>query len=493
MSEYFGVLKLAGSRAVGEVVRFHGLAPRTSLEELAAYLEDPRGLARAFKDLPEPCAQHLELAVFDPRHPREAWDYSHAAHKMQQELARRGLAFVHWSEERLPWRFDPRAAAQWFLHRHLELLDTAAPPASPDFDPVPGRPLERDVRLFLALVATHKPKLNKNGTLPRTFARVVERASWHAPAIEEAGDFFPLTPLILDIAQREAFLELRDGEIALTPRGWVFLDKPRPLGEDCALAALTRMSHFLVTRFVLALAEVLPPGAWLRVDALLELAASLHAPVSRHAILQGVFALAAVGRVERAGGSLWAPRQIRGAVRPSPASRVREAPVLQPTLEVLVPLEALETDFATLDLVGELVRRDRVSVYRFSRASIQRAIMGGMPPQRVLARIAAVHRQPLPAAVARQLEAWCQGFGQFRFRSGTLIECATAAQRDELVHWSKVKRAIAEPLGERWAFVYDDKVEAVRKALLERGTPPDVGVDRPGSPQVRDRLDTGRR
>lgn len=476
-------------RTVKELLRFHGLAAHTPGRQLAQYLADPDALASAFRDLPERCALHLERVVFDPVHPRPVWHREQVGAQMQAELAQRGLAFVLWNQEHIPWREEPRAAARWYLTRHPELVDTGPPPPAPDLDPVPGRALLRDVCLFLALVARSRPKLNKNGTVPRAFSRGFEQSSWHAPALEAAGEHFPLSGIVYSLVSHEDLIDTEERHMVLTHRAQAFLDDARPLELDPPETVFAGTSPILVTRFILALTQALPEAAWLRIDRLLEQMRSVDASAQRSGVLTSVFTLAALGRLVRSGGSMWSPRQVRfvgGAPRlPAP----KEAPVLQPTLEVLVPLDAAEVDFTTLHLVADLVRRDRVSVYRLSRASIQRAIMSGMPWEGVIRRIEAVNRGPLPTAVQRQLDGWSQGFGQYRFRSGTLIECETPAQRDELVHWSKVSKAVVQPLGDRWAWVRDDKVEAVRKALVDRGTPPDAGIDRPGARERRSTLD----
>ncbi len=113
-----------------------------------------------------------------------------------------------------------------------------------------------------------------------------------------------------------------------------------------------------------------------------------------------------------------------------------------------------------------------VDRYQITADTVSRAMRAGVAAPEILARLAAVHRGPVPEALARRIRAWARHFGAAGLASRVLLQVRDAATLAELRADPELAPLLHDfaPAPEKaLASVRPEEVEKLRQLLAERG------------------------
>jgi len=134
-----------------------------------------------------------------------------------------------------------------------------------------------------------------------------------------------------------------------------------------------------------------------------------------------------------------------------------------------IPLPGIHT----LQQIAPFTQRDEQSGRTYlTRASIERALQGGLGVQDILDALRSLHLGPLPRWVEIRIRAWGHYYGDAAVQTVTLIQVRDQATLEELLSEPELKDLLrpfapAETRGLAW--VSDQDLHALYAALAERG------------------------
>lgn len=110
--------------------------------------------------------------------------------------------------------------------------------------------------------------------------------------------------------------------------------------------------------------------------------------------------------------------------------------------------------------------------YAVSAATVQRATRAGLTAPQIVERLQAVHRGPLPDALARRIRAWAKHYGAAALEPVALLQVRDAATLNELLadpDLAGLLQPFCPAHGKALARVRPEVVEKLRALLAERG------------------------
>ena len=136
----------------------------------------------------------------------------------------------------------------------------------------------------------------------------------------------------------------------------------------------------------------------------------------------------------------------------APHSTLEKSLLVQPNFEVLVIHPESRPIWGLLKMT-ELVRHDRVSVYALNKASVMRAIEGGLSPDDITGLLKRYADKGLPQNVEQSIHDWARLIKRVELRVTTLLEVDDASVLDELAAARKTKKLIARRLSPTAALI----------------------------------------
>ncbi len=154
--------------------------------------------------------------------------------------------------------------------------------------------------------------------------------------------------------------------------------------------------------------------------------------------------------------------------------------LVQPTGEVMVPPESPWEERWAWDAVAELVRCDRMTVYRISKAGLERALDLDWQHQKVLTLMGNLSKSPIPPNVRSNLEDWLRQLTRHRILEATLVHSQSAADS------SQVERALGSKVLFRLSstdlVIAPGSGPTVIRSLNKAGIDMRNRIERPGYP-----------
>jgi hypothetical protein len=211
-------------------------------------------------------------------------------------------------------------------------------------------------------------------------------------------------------------------------------------------------------------------------------------------------------RVTESGHNLVNKTQAGGEA-PQRVLHAEKSLLVQPNFEVLV-IHPESRPVWSLMKMADLVRHDQVSVYALSKASVMRAIEGGLSDADLIELLRGHVDKSLPQNVEQSIRDWARLIKRVELRSVMLIEVPDAAILDELAASRKTKRLIARRLSPTAAVIvlsdvdednHEPQAARLARELRAAGYFPRFleeqnGVEKPVVPApVRRRLNGGRK
>lgn len=157
-----------------------------------------------------------------------------------------------------------------------------------------------------------------------------------------------------------------------------------------------------------------------------------------------------------------APRSARanGSVRDAAEER-KPLLYVQTDFEIVaspdVPLSVLRT----LERMAERLSGDEASVYRLSKASLGKAMDGGLTAQACLSFLEANARCGVPDNVAAAIRDWAEGYDCVTFTEAVVMRCRDKETADWLAELPECRSCLSERLGETAFLVLRDRIEAL--------------------------------
>jgi hypothetical protein len=119
--------------------------------------------------------------------------------------------------------------------------------------------------------------------------------------------------------------------------------------------------------------------------------------------------------------------------------------LVQPNFEVLVIHPESRPVWSLLKM-ADLVRHDRVSVYALNKASVVRAIEGGLSDEELITLLTRYSDKGLPQNVEQSIHDWARLIKRVELRTATVLEVSDPSVLDELAASRKTKRLVVRRL-----------------------------------------------
>lgn len=95
--------------------------------------------------------------------------------------------------------------------------------------------------------------------------------------------------------------------------------------------------------------------------------------------------------------------------------------VIQPNLEILVPMDFEYVDHLNVGEMADIVRADVASIYRISHQSVLRALKNGWTAEQLLNFLERISRHTVPANVQATIASWAERTSRGRVITGTFL------------------------------------------------------------------------
>ncbi|WP_405082547.1 helicase-associated domain-containing protein [Paenibacillus chitinolyticus] len=150
---------------------------------------------------------------------------------------------------------------------------------------------------------------------------------------------------------------------------------------------------------------------------------------------------------------------------------------VQPDFEVMISPECPFKVRWEIARVAELVKSDRMAVYRLTKESVQRGADHGTPPEQVLELLESHARHGVPETVRLTITAWGEQYGRVVLGGVTLLRCADAQLAEQISRHPKIGRLLLEKIGDADFIVPAGKMTDMMKLLDAAGFSPRQASD----------------
>ncbi|WP_217557697.1 helicase-associated domain-containing protein [Paenibacillus sp. GbtcB18] len=159
---------------------------------------------------------------------------------------------------------------------------------------------------------------------------------------------------------------------------------------------------------------------------------------------------------------------------------------VQPDFEVMIPPECPFTVRWEIARFAELVKSDRMAVYRLTKESVQRGADHGTPPEQALELLESHARHGVPETVRLTIAAWGEQYGRVVLGGVTLLRCADAQLAEQVSRHPKIGKLLLEKIGDSDFIVPADKMTEMMKLLDAAGFSPRQAADFQNEEEVPD-------
>ena len=109
-----------------------------------------------------------------------------------------------------------------------------------------------------------------------------------------------------------------------------------------------------------------------------------------------------------------------GRTDAAPHSYSEEA-IIQPTMEILVPMDFDTVDLLNVGEIADLVQADVMSIYRITRESVFRALQEGWSVEKIMGFLERISRHTLPENVRMNISGWSRLHSEAHIIKGTFL------------------------------------------------------------------------
>ncbi|MFS0839443.1 helicase-associated domain-containing protein [Paenibacillus sp. 1P03SA] len=150
---------------------------------------------------------------------------------------------------------------------------------------------------------------------------------------------------------------------------------------------------------------------------------------------------------------------------------------VQPDFEVIVAPECPFEVRWEIARIAELVKSDRMAVYRLTKESVHRGADHGTPGTKALELLEAHSRHGVPETVRLTIAGWTEQYGRVVLGDVTLLRCADARLAEQISLHPKIGRLLLEKIGDADFIVAADKMNEMMKLLDAAGFAPRQAAD----------------
>ncbi len=104
-----------------------------------------------------------------------------------------------------------------------------------------------------------------------------------------------------------------------------------------------------------------------------------------------------------------------------PLEEYQEEIIIQPTMEILVPIDFDPVDHLNIGEIADIEKADTVSIYRITRASVLRGLKNGWTLEKILQFLDRISKHTVADNVAKTIKGWMDAFRQAHIIKGTFL------------------------------------------------------------------------
>ncbi|MEW5935379.1 MAG: helicase-associated domain-containing protein, partial [Bacillota bacterium] len=151
--------------------------------------------------------------------------------------------------------------------------------------------------------------------------------------------------------------------------------------------------------------------------------------------------------------------------------------IVAPNFEVVAPFTLQPSTLLELGALADLVKADQALVFQISRASVYRALKGGMDGETVLAVLEKGGQHPLPQNVQASIREWAAAYGRVWLARFHLLRCADAETAARLKVLPRLQPYVAGELTPRDLILREGDYTAVYEILEREGFLPRAQIE----------------
>ncbi|MDI7278031.1 MAG: helicase-associated domain-containing protein, partial [Anaerolineae bacterium] len=151
--------------------------------------------------------------------------------------------------------------------------------------------------------------------------------------------------------------------------------------------------------------------------------------------------------------------------------------IVAPNFEVVAPFTLHPRILLDLGALADLVQADQALVFQINRASVYRALKGGMDGTTVLAVLEKGSQQPVPQNVQASIQEWATAYGRVWLARFHLLRCADAETAARLRVLPRLQPYVAGQLTPQDLILREGDHSAIYEILEHEGFLPRAQVE----------------
>lgn len=413
------------------------------------------------------------------------------ASKVVNILLARGLVFIGREDYRHIY-FVPkdmlRILAGFFLseiYLHVGVEQEKRPSAEAQDHAAPLRHL----CLLLSYIRKNEVRLTQSGTIFRKAQNelgvILGETDRDDPEALTGLRYAPRLALLLYFAKSKGLIEEANGLLVLGDKAKEWAKQPyaRWREEIYAYWKSSFVAQDVELLTLLKIIQFAPEGTIMSLNLLCEQMETLSTSHSIQGLdmrvgrnlIQPLEYLGALTSASVSGDTLFETTSLgRKLLASSPFAEqpYEENVYVQSNFEVLVPSTIEPKLLWEIEWFADLVKPDRMMVYRISRASVYRGFLHSYTPQMILDFLDSHSKVPVAQNVSYSITQWAMSFGRMEFKQALLLKCDSEDLADELMLSPKIRPLIQERVGPAYLLVKPGEYDRLTSVLADEGYMP---------------------
>jgi hypothetical protein len=249
-----------------------------------------------------------------------------------------------------------------------------------------------------------------------------------------------LVNIMWHFSQHAGLAEItEENHVVVLPTAETFFSRPVSEMLMYFLQYVTTPSSFVNFSFF-ALAANLKPNQWLDLNAVIKWLRTL--PISiyfdSYAVSMYLKTMADFGVWESHDQAGRLTQPFYDLLRhENPVAMVPMSVIIEPTGDILVPLDALWSDRWLLSTMTTLTKYDQMTVYHVDRSDISDALMHGWTLESYLGHLARMSKTGLPSNIEANIRDWFLKFNRHQILNATIIHSHDASDSEQIARFLK--------------------------------------------------------